>query len=104
MSKEAVSLQAPFNGAKVTVPSHVVHRSFPSETVVLNLQTGKYHGLNPTAGVMLDAIASSGSIADASAEVADRFELPQETVEEDVVRLCEALLERGLIGLDDEAP
>lgn len=104
MSEEAVSLQAPFTGAKVVVPSHVVHRSFPSETVVLNLQTGKYHGLNPTAGAMLDALKSTGSIVDASAEVAERFDLSQEMVEEDVVRLCAALLERGLIGLDNEGP
>ena len=104
MSEEAVSLRAPFAGAKVIVPRHVVHRSFPSETVVLNLQTGKYHGLNPTAGAMLDALKSSGSIVDASAEIADRFDLPQETVEDDVFHLCAALLERGLIGLDDEGP
>jgi hypothetical protein len=103
MSEEAVSLRAPFAGARVVVPQHVVHRSFPSETVVLNLQTGKYHGLNPTAGAMLDALESTGSVADASAEVADRFDLSQEMVEEDVCRLCDALLERGLIGLDNEA-
>jgi hypothetical protein len=102
MSKDAISLRAPFAGTRVTVPRHVVHRSFPSETVVLNLQTGKYHGLNPTAGAMLDALASTGSVADASAEVAARFELSQDVVEEDVCRLCEALLERGLIGLDDD--
>ena len=40
--------------SKVTRPQHVVYRSFPSETVVLNLQTGSYHGLNATAGRMLD--------------------------------------------------
>ena len=41
---------------KVTVPQHVVYRSFPTETVVLNLNTGKYHGLNATAGRMLDEL------------------------------------------------
>jgi hypothetical protein len=102
MTEDAISLRASFAETKVIVPQHVVHRSFPSETVVLNLQTGKYHGLNPTAGAMLDALDSTGSVADASAEVAGRFELPQEAVEEDVCRLCEALLERGLIGLDDD--
>ena len=35
---------------KVRVPRHVVHRDFPAQTVILNLETGKYHGLNPTAG------------------------------------------------------
>ena len=27
--------------SRVTVPQHVVYRTFPSETVVLNLQTGR---------------------------------------------------------------
>jgi DNA-binding CsgD family transcriptional regulator len=41
---------------RVRVPQHVVHRAFPARTVVLNLETGKYHGLNPTAGRMLTAL------------------------------------------------
>lgn len=101
MSKDAISLRESFSGAKVVMPRHVVHRSFPTETVVLNLQTGKYHGLNPTAGAMLDALEKTGSIVDATAEVADQYDLAEEIVEEDICRLCEALLERGLIGLDD---
>ena len=30
------------------IPQHVVFRGFATETVVLNLETGKYHGLNPS--------------------------------------------------------
>jgi hypothetical protein len=103
MAENATSLQDSFTGSSVVVPQHVVHRSFPTETVVLNLQTGKYHGLNPTAGAMLDALARLGSIADASADIAARHELPVEAVEEDIRRLCAALLERGLVELDDES-
>jgi hypothetical protein len=40
--------------ASLRLPQHVVHRSFVAETVVLNLQTGKYHGLNPVGGRMLE--------------------------------------------------
>jgi hypothetical protein len=85
----------------VRVPQHVVHRSFPSETVVLNLQTGKYHGLNPTAGQMLDALAKEGSVRAAAASVAAQYEQPVATAEWDICDLCEALLERGLIEIDD---
>jgi len=100
MSEEAVAAGDPFADARVVVPRHVVHREFPSETVILNLQTGKYHGLNPTAGAMLEALASTGTVEAASAEVASKFGLAEEQVTEDVQRLCEALLERGLIELD----
>ena len=102
MSEGTTPVQDPFT-ARVVVPQHVVHRSFASETVVLNLRTGKYHGLNPTAGAMLEALERSGSISGASAAVARRFELPMQTVEDDLRRLCSALLERDLIELDDTA-
>lgn len=101
MRKQATSVRDSLAETRVVVPQHVVHRSFPSETVVLNLKTGKYHGLNPSAGAMLDALARTGSVRAASANVADAYELPAETVEADVRRLCAALLERDLIELDD---
>lgn len=84
----------------VSVPQHVVHRNFPSETVVLNLQTGKYHGLNPTAGRMLEALAEEGSVRAAAALVAAEYAQPLATAERDACDLCGALLERGLVEID----
>jgi Coenzyme PQQ synthesis protein D (PqqD) len=86
--------------ARVLVPEHVVHREFPAETVVLNLNTGQYHGLNPTAGRMLDAMQEAGSVGEAVDRIASEFERPREEVEMDVRGLCAGLLERGLIELD----
>jgi Coenzyme PQQ synthesis protein D (PqqD) len=86
--------------AKVTVPQSVVFRSFPTETVVLNLQTGKYHGLNPTAGKMLQALTEADSVRAAAAAVAAEYEAPAETIEGDICDLCRNLLERGLVERD----
>src|SRR4029077_14445296 len=85
--------------ATVTVPQHVVYRSFPSETVVLNLQTGKYHGLNPTAGRMLDGLAQEGSVAAAAAAIAAEHGQPRETTEHDMCELCLALLDRERVEM-----
>jgi hypothetical protein len=89
--------------ASVAVPRHVVYRSFPSETVVLNLQTGKYHGLNPTAGAMLAALERAACVADAVGLLAREYERPPAEIERDVRELCDALLERGLVELDGPA-
>lgn len=86
--------------ANVKVPQHVVYRSFPSETVVLNLNTGKYHGLNATAGQMLEALERADSLRDAAAELAAGYGQPQEVIESDLCELCASLLERGLIETD----
>ncbi len=89
--------------ASVTVPQHVVHRSFPAETVVLNLQTGTYHGLNPTGGAMFEALERARGVGAAAALMAERFNRPRNEIEQDLCELCEALHERGLIEIDGGA-
>jgi hypothetical protein len=86
--------------SKVKVPQHVVYRSFPTETVVLNLQTGRYHGLNATAGHMLDALTAANSVRDAAAALSATYQQPQTVIEDDLCTLCASLLERGLIETD----
>ena len=85
--------------ATARVPQHVVHRSFAHETVVLNLQTGRYHGLNPTAGTMLAELETGARIGDIAARLAGVYEQPVDELERDLAALCLDLLERGLIEL-----
>jgi Coenzyme PQQ synthesis protein D (PqqD) len=87
---------------EVRIPDHVVFRSFPTETVALNLETGRYHGLNPTAGRMLEVIETSADLAAAAQALAAEYGQPLETVEADLGRLCADLAERGLIELDPD--
>jgi Coenzyme PQQ synthesis protein D (PqqD) len=89
--------------SRIKIPQHVVYRSFPSETVVLNLQTGRYHGLNATAGGMLEALERAACVRDAATAVAEEYEQPRAVVEQDMCELCNVLLERGLIELDGRA-
>lgn len=86
--------------SRIKVPQHVVYRSFPSETVVLNLETGRYHGLNATAGSMLEALERASCVREAAATVAGEYEQSQTVVEQDMCELCNVLLARGLIELD----
>jgi hypothetical protein len=87
--------------SKVNVPQHVVYRSFPTETVVLNLQTGKYHGLNATAGRMLEELERAACVREAAVALAEHYGRDRELVEHDLCELCRALLERGLVEADD---
>ena len=85
--------------ARVRLPQHVVHRSFVAETVVLNLETGKYHGLNPTAGRMLDALDAAPSVREAAAQVAEEYGQDRSAVEADMVAFCRDLLDRKLVEI-----
>jgi hypothetical protein len=101
MNPDAIPSTSSLLKAKIKVPQDVVYRSFPAETVVLNLQTGKYHGLNPTAGRMLEALEQADSVLDAAAALAESYGEPREAIEQDVCELCQHLLERGLVEVDD---
>ncbi len=87
---------------RVVIPQHVVHRRFPTETVVLNLRTGKYHGLNPTAGAMLEELGLTGSVARTAAAIAAEHGREPEEVEADLRELVVALRERELIEIQVE--
>jgi hypothetical protein len=81
------------------VPRHVVYRDFVSETVLLNIQSGQYHGLNPIAGRMLqllDQLNRTDAVAEAMAK---EFGEPLERIQSDLAELCEGLLERGLLEI-----
>jgi hypothetical protein len=91
----------PAETGNARIPDHVVHRDFPSETVVLNLETGQYHGLNTTAGRMFAALERSGSIDGAATVLAGEFGVPRDEIERDLRDLCCTLADRGLLELDD---
>ena len=88
-------------GTRARVPNNVVYRDFVNETVVLNLNTGTYHGLNPTAGRMLQAVERADTLREAAARLAadNAWELP--TVEIDLVDLCQTLADSGLLEIED---
>jgi len=97
-------MDSPTDGALLAcgarLPQHVVHRSFVTETVVLNLRTGKYHGLNPTAGKMLEALEAAPTVGAAVPELAEEYGVEPSLIETDLLVLCRGLLERGLIEID----
>jgi len=83
--------------ARARVPDHVVYRTFVRETVVLNLQTGRYQGLNVTGGRILDLLAADETVGGAAQRLADEYQRPLADVERDVGAFLTDLLDRGLI-------
>jgi len=82
------------------VPDHVVYREFVNETVVLNLETGTYHGLNPSGGKMLDTLKTAVTVRDAAVTLAEYYERPLVEIQEDLYEFCLALRDQGLVELE----
>ena len=66
MSPVDPAARASLLSASVVLPQHVVYRAFATETVILNLRSGMYHGLNPTGARMLAALERSPIVGDAA--------------------------------------
>jgi hypothetical protein len=81
----------------VRVPEHVVYRKFAEDTVALNLQTGRYHGLNPTAAIMVEALCDEATVAAAAERLAPEWDVAPDALLADLLELCERLERRGLI-------
>jgi len=90
-----------FMGATVKVPNHVVRRSFPAETIVLDLEAGVYHGLNHVAGRMLELLEELGRVRAVADRLAEEYDHPPARIQRDLCRVCQQLLDRGLIELEE---
>ena len=82
---------------RVRLSDDVVYRSFGSETVLLNLKTGQYHGLRGSGGRMLELLSETGNPDETARRVAEEFDRPVDEVARDVSELCEGLRERKLV-------
>jgi hypothetical protein len=101
MSANVANNPASVLSRRATLPAHVVHRQFAEETVILNLKTGYYHGLNVTGGRMLEVLGASPTVGDAARQIADEYGQPLSLIQEDLSAFCLALVERDLLELSD---
>lgn len=86
--------------SRPVVPSHVVYRSFEGETLLLNLESGQYHGLNETGGRMLELMSEkSETLRKSIGRLADEYGVAAAEIEEDLVEFCRSLVDRGLVEL-----
>lgn len=88
-----------FMGATVRIGDQVVWRTFPAETIVLDLRSGTYFGLNHSAGRMLELLAEVGRVRAVADRLAAEYGESPSRVQRGLCEFCEDLLERGLIEL-----
>jgi hypothetical protein len=97
MSNTMSNAPRDLSGSQLRLPGHVVFRSFPGETVILNLRSGKYHGVNPTGGPIHELLERGATVAGVAEVLAADYDRPLADVTADVESFCAALVERGLL-------
>ncbi|MDG4549090.1 MAG: PqqD family protein [Candidatus Contendobacter sp.] len=83
--------------ARLKVPEQVVTRQVGDETVLLNLESGTYFGLDPVGSRFLELLQAEGALVTVIARMLEEFEVTEAQLETDLLRLAEEMLASGLL-------
>jgi len=84
---------------RVAVPKHVLVRHLDGESVLLNLETEKYFGLDATGTRMWELVTALPSIDAAYAQLLEEFEVEPDLLRAHLTELLSRLLENGLLNI-----
>ena len=82
---------------KLVIPEHIVARPVGNETVILNLSTGNYSGLDPVGARVWQLLAAGHSVPNVVSTMLGEFDVSEDQLTQDVSVLIESLVSRGLV-------
>jgi hypothetical protein len=86
------------------VPDVVISRELDGETVLLNLKTGIYFGLDAVGSDMWRAIKVAGALSEAVDTLRAQYDVDAEALRDDLLGLANDMLAKGLLELPASAP
>jgi Coenzyme PQQ synthesis protein D (PqqD) len=84
---------------RVVVPAHVLVRRLDGETVLLNLETEKYFGLDATATRMWELVTHLPRIESAYETLSHEFDVEPDLLRTHFAELLNQLVENGLLNV-----
>ena len=87
----------------VVASSAQVSSDLQDESVILDVQSGTYYGLNDVGASIWTLIQEPKAIANVQAAIMAEYEVSAEQCEQDVLTLVAQLIEIGLVDIYDEA-
>ena len=84
-------------GIHAVVPEAVITRELDGETILLNLESGIYFGLDKVGTDVWRAILSVGTLGDALDLVQAEYDVEPAVLRGDFLRLVDELLAKGLL-------
>ena len=86
---------------RVSVPDNVMFRELDGESVILDLDSESYFGLDEVGTRIWLAIIAAASIQDAFDTLSAEYEVAPDTLRDDLNELLDTLIDRGLIEVPD---
>ena len=82
---------------RVVVPPHVLIRHLEGESVLLNLESERYFGLDATGTRMWQLVTTEPNVAAAFEKLLAEFEVEPESLRNHLTELLSGLVENGLL-------
>lgn len=79
-------------------------RELDGESVLLNLDNGRYYGLDEVGTRLYELLNSSASVEAAIEAALDEYEVGEETLRGDLSELIARLMDEGLLEIADADP
>ncbi len=83
--------------SKINVPDHVLLEEVDGEAVVLNLESGKYYGLDKVGARMWALITQHGQVGPAFQTLLDEYNVSEEQLLQDLLDFVNKLVTHGLL-------
>ena len=83
----------------VTNPSQVMARQVGNETVILDLSSGTYYGLDPVGARIWQLMSEGQTLAQVSEAMSLEYEVTREVIERDILVLVQTLTEKRLVSI-----
>lgn len=80
-----------------------VSSELSGESVILNLKSGVYYGLNPVGAKIWELIQEPKTVREVRDTILTEYEVEPEQCDRDILTLVQQLAEVGLIEVKDEA-
>ena len=87
---------------RVRVPDDVLISNLQEESVILNLNSERYFGLDNIGTRMLSVLANSDSIEAAYESLAREYDVDRQVLRDDLIVLVENLRQQGLVTVEHE--
>lgn len=85
---------------RVKVPDDVLISNLQEESVILNLDSERYYGLDSVGTRMLSVLTTSNSIEAAYERLTAEYDVDREVLRKDLLELVENLIAQGLLIRD----
>jgi hypothetical protein len=82
---------------RAIVPAHVLIRHLDGESVLLNLESERYFGLDATGTRMWELVTSQPCIASALEKLLEEYEVEPDVLRSHLTELLSGLVENGLL-------